>query len=160
MKICCFTGHRTVPVPLRTSLALLLDRTIEQLAREGFDEFRAGGALGFDMLAALRVLHVRKKFPHIRLRLILPCRDQAKAWHEGEQLLWQDIIDRADEVEYLFDTYQNGCMYARNRALVEGADLCVAYLTAARGGTLYTCTYADKRGIPVRNLAREIKKDL
>ena len=108
------------------------------------------------MLAALRVLRARERHPEIRLHLILPCRDQAKSWREGEQLLWQDAIDRADSVEYLFDTYQSGCMYARNRALVNGADLCVAYLTAPRGGTLYTCSHAEKKGVAVLNLADEL----
>ena len=156
MKICCFTGHRTVPLSHRTPLALLLDKTIDRLVLEGYTDFRAGGALGFDMLAALRVLRARERHPEIKLHLILPCRDQAKSWNEGEQLLWQDIVDRADDVEYLFDTYQSGCMYARNRALVNGADLCVAYLTAPRGGTLYTCTYAEKKGVSILNLADEL----
>jgi len=153
MKICCFTGHRTLPPTLRTPLALRLDETIESLIREGYTEFRAGGALGFDMLAALRVLRARDRHPEIKLQLILPCRDQAGSWREGERLLWQDIIDKANTVEYLFDTYKSGCMYARNRALVRGADLCVAYLTQNRGGTFYTCTHAQKQGVPVLNLA-------
>ncbi len=154
MKICAFTGHRTVPVSRRTSLALSLDRTIEHLIGEGYTDFRAGGALGFDMLAALRVLLAKAKHPSIKLHLMLPCRDQAKDWREGERLLWQDIIDKADSVRYLFDTYQAGCMYVRNRALIDGADLCVAYLTSNRGGTAYTCSYAEKKGVPVLNLAK------
>ena len=48
------------------------------------------------------------------------------------------------------------CTHARNRALVNGADLCVAYLTAPRGGTLYTCSYAEKKGVAVLNLADKL----
>ena len=158
MKTCCFTGHRTIPLPARTPLALLLDKTIEGLIDEGYTEFRAGGALGFDMLAALRVLRAKEKHPDVRLHLILPCRDQAKSWREGERLLWQDIIDAADTAEFLFDTYKDWCMYARNRALIEGSDLCIAYLTSNRGGTFYTCSYAEKQDVPVLNLAKN--KDL
>ena len=123
----------------------------------GFGEFRAGGALGFDMLAALRILSAKEKHPEIKLCLILPCRDQAKHWREGEQLLWQDIVDRADSVQFLFDTYKSGCMHARNRALVDGSDLCIAYITRHEGGTFYTCSYAQQNGVPILNLARAKK---
>lgn len=157
MKTCCFTGHRTLPTASRLALVARLDETVENLIAEGFTAFRAGGALGFDMLAALRVLHAREKHPEIKLHLILPCRDQAKNWREGEQILWQDIIDRADSVQFLFDTYRSGCMYARNRALVDGSDLCIAYVTRRTGGTFYTCSYAEKRGVPVLNLAKAQK---
>ena len=44
-------------------------------------------------------------------------------------------------------------MHLRNRALVDGSDTCVAYLTANRGGTLYTCAYALKQGLTLINLA-------
>ena len=107
------------------------------------------------MLAALRVLSAREKHPEVKLHLILPCRDQAKNWREGERLLWQDIIDHADSVRFLFDTYRSGCMYARNRALVNGSELCVAYITKRQGGTFYTCSYAQQNGVPILNLAKK-----
>lgn len=152
MKTCCFTGHRTIAPSARAALIARLDQTLEALFARGFTEFRAGGARGFDMLAALRVLYLRQKHPEVRLSLILPCRDQAKNWHAGEQMLWQDIISRADHVRFLFERYVEGCMHARNRALVDGSDLCIAYLTENRGGTLYTCSYALKNGVELLNL--------
>ena len=44
-------------------------------------------------------------------------------------------------------------MARRNRALVDGSDYCVAYLTKNSGGTLYTCSYALKKGVELINLA-------
>lgn len=155
MKVCCFTGHRTIKSVLRGKLITHLDATLERLVAEGYTEFRAGGARGFDTLAALRVLYLRTKHPHIRLCLYLPCRDQSKNWTKGEQLVWEDILSRADEVHYLYDTYISGCMHARNRALVDGSDLCIAYLTQNRGGTLYTCSYALKSGVELLNLGED-----
>lgn len=155
MRICCFTGHRDIPAAARLALTLRLDSTLEALIAEGFTDFRAGGALGFDMLAALRVLRAKEKHQEVKLHLILPCRDQAKNWREGEQLLWQELIDRADSVRFLFDTYRAGCMYARNRALVDGSELCVAYITKRQGGTFYTCSYAQERGVRILNLAKK-----
>ena len=156
MKICCFTGHRTIPQNKRLTLVAKLDETLALLAEKGYTVFRCGGARGFDTLAALRVLHFKKSHPDIRLSLILPCRDQADAWPEGERMIWQDIASKADEVRFLTEKYAPSCMHLRNRALVDGAHTCVAYLTANRGGTLYTCSYALKQGLALINLADSI----
>ena len=158
MKTCCFTGHRTIAPTTRTHLAALLHQTLEALVKDGFCEFRTGGARGFDTLAAISVLALREKYPNVRLCLYLPCRDQTKDWPFGEHMLFEEILSRADEVHYLTPTYQKGCMHARNRALVDGSDLCIAYLTENRGGTLYTCSYALKQGVALRNLYDELQK--
>ncbi len=154
--ICCFTGHRTVSPETAAALAHILDRHLERLATEGFTEFRTGGARGFDTIAALRVLSLKERFPVCRLRLILPCRDQTKFWRTGEKTLFEDILQKADAVDYITDTYTPACMYERNRALVNGSDLCIAYLTENCGGTLYTCTYALKHRVELLNVAEEL----
>ncbi len=155
MKICCFTGHRTVPAEVRSRLILRLDRLLEDLIARGFTEFRTGGARGFDTLVALRVLYLREKHKEVRLSLILPCRDQTKGWPLGEKLIYEDIFGRADSVRILYESYMPGCMHARNRALVDGSDLCVSYLTDYRGGTQYTCNYAKSVGVPLYNIAND-----
>lgn len=156
MRICCFTGHRTVSAEHTAALISLLDRHLDRLAAEGFTAFRAGGARGFDTLAALRVLALKQRRPDCRLHLILPCRDQTKFWRTGERVLYDDIRTKADQVDYITDIYTPTCMYERNRALVDGSELCIAYLTENRGGTLYTCTYALKHHVELLNLADEM----
>ena len=156
MKICCFTGHRTVPPEIAPTLVRVLDTHLERLFAAGFTEFRAGGARGFDTLAALRVLALRVRHPECRLALILPCRDQAKLWKVRERALYDDILAHADSVRYVEEGYTSTCMYARNRALVDGSDLCIAYLTRNTGGTLYTCAYALKNRVELLNLADEL----
>ena len=153
MLTCCFTGHRTIPNNARLALVAKLDRTLNELVQKGYTVFRCGGARGFDTLAALRVLHLKKSHPEITLTLILPCKEQAASWREGERLIWQDILSKADEVRFVAEHYSTDCMHLRNRALVDGSDTCVAYLTANRGGTLYTCAYALKQGLTLINLA-------
>ena len=155
MKICCFTGHRTIKEKDRAALVSLVDATLKRLYDEGFREFRTGGARGFDTLAALRVMALQKKKNDCQLVLILPCRDQSKAWSVGDRAVWQDIHDGANTVRCMYEEYTPECMHARNRALVDGSDLCVAYLTENRGGTLYTCSYALKSGVELLNLAEE-----
>lgn len=156
MKICCFTGHRTIDPEVAPRLTKLLDERLEALAAEGFTEFRAGGARGFDTLAALRVLALQERHPQCKLHLLLPCRDQTKFWRVGDQALFDDILSKAASYRYLADQYTPTCMYARNRALVDGSDLCVAYLIENRGGTLYTCSYALKNKVELINLADEL----
>ncbi|MBE6555475.1 MAG: DUF1273 domain-containing protein [Ruminococcaceae bacterium] len=158
MKVCCFTGHRHIEKERQLPLMKALDRRLLLLAEGGVREFRAGGALGFDTLAALRVLFLKESRPEVRLSLVLPCRDQAKSWNERDRTLYGYILSRADEVRFLYDAYTPECMHARNRALVDGSHACVAYLTANRGGTLYTCSYALKRGVRLYNLADELNK--
>ena len=156
MKICCFTGHRTIPGGIAVSLTRILDGKLEALAAEGYTVFRTGGARGFDTLAALRVLALRDRRPDCRLHLILPCRDQNKSWREGERELFAYILSKADQVDYVSLAYTPTCMHARNRALVEGSDCCVAFLQKNCGGTLYTCSYALKQKVPLVNLADEL----
>ena len=155
-KICCFTGHRTIPSGSVGTLVRVLDEHLEHLAGEGFTEFRTGGARGFDTLAALRVVALCHKHPECHLSLILPCRDQTKLWRTDEKAVFEDILSRAEQVRYITDTYTPTCMYDRNRALVDGSDLCIAYLTENRGGTLYTCAYALKKRVTLLNLADEL----
>ena len=157
MKVCCFTGHRVLQNNHVLPLVRVIDRHIERLAACGVTEFRTGGALGFDTLAALRVLAAAERNPELHLSLILPCRDQTKFWRTGEKALFDDILAKADAVSYVTDVYTPRCMYTRNRALVDGSDLCIAYLTENRGGTLYTCTYALKHRVELLNLAEEIE---
>ena len=58
-KICAFTGHRQLPAGKREELSLLLDGYLLEFYRAGFRIFRNGGAIGFDLLAAERVLALR-----------------------------------------------------------------------------------------------------
>ena len=47
-QICCFTGHRELPVWGRKQLAAKLEATITGLIDRGIIFYGAGGARGFD----------------------------------------------------------------------------------------------------------------
>ena len=148
----CFTGHRDIPAEVASRLPPLLERTIAELCGRGAVTFRAGGAMGFDTVAALKVLDMKERYPRIRLELILPCRDQTAGWDEISRKTYQYIIANADAHRFMFDRYVDGCMLARDRELVRGSDVCVAYCTRSRGGTAYTCARALKAGLELINL--------
>lgn len=150
---CCFTGHRRLPPYDRDVLEARLERTLRRLIADGFTYFGAGGAVGFDTLAAQTVLRLREEFDHIRLILVLPCANQADGWEEHDRLLYEQIRSRADKVVYISEEYTDDCMKRRNRHLVDHSAVCVSYLTHYGGGTGYTVQYAEKCGVRVINIA-------
>lgn len=152
VSVVCFTGHRDISRGDALRLPAYLEEVILELMERGATVFRAGGAMGFDTVAALKVLDLQDRYPELELELILPCRNQTEHWDSASVKTYQYILDRATRVQYLFDTYVDGCMLERNRRLVEGSDVCVAYCTRSRGGTAYTCTYALRQDVELINL--------
>jgi uncharacterized phage-like protein YoqJ len=150
--IVCFTGHRNIARSAAIQLPSLLDRVLTGLCEQGATVFRAGGAMGFDTVAALKVLEMKERYPHVRLELILPCRNQTEYWEETAVRTYQYILGRADSHRFLFDSYVDGCMQERDRRLVDGSNVCVAYCNRSRGGTAYTFAYALRAGVEVINL--------
>lgn len=152
--VCCFTGHRSLPKGSANLINARLHKTIEYLIGQGVSEFRTGGAIGFDTLAAFAVLKLKEQYPHISLVLMLPCKDQDKGWTDLQKRCYKEIINCADQVNILSEHYYRGCMFARNRALVDGSDYCVAYLTQAKGGTQMTVDYAQRKNLKIINLGQ------
>lgn len=150
---CCFTGHRALPPEERGAIAYQLERTVIMLIQAGIRFFGAGGARGFDTLAAQTILKLRRKYPHIKLILVLPCLSQTQGWRDEDIKVYESIKTAADKVTYTSEKYTQGCMHKRNRHLVDHSSICVCYLTEDRGGTAYTVNYAKKQGLTVINLA-------
>ncbi len=152
-KICCFTGHRELSLrdsaEIENKLKAMLVHLIED---EGVTDFRAGGAIGFDTIAALTVLKLRESYPQIKLHLILPCKDQDKHYNAADRKLYEITLREADSVTYIKESYSPSVMHERNRALVDGSDVCVAFMTHLSGGTYYTVNYARKCGLEVINV--------
>lgn len=157
-KTCCFSGHRKICDEHLIRLPECLSNLLDLLVKKGFRHFKAGGAIGFDTIAALKCLELKNKYPDlsITLELCLPCRDQTNGWSEAEKGAYRFVLDRADKISYECDSYTSGCMFARNRRLVDGSDLCVAYLASKKGGTAYTCSYAERQGVKVMNLYEKL----
>ena len=153
----CFTGHRDIDVSSASILPALLKGEVRKMISRGARRFLAGGAMGFDTLAALCVLELKEEFPDIRLELVLPCRNQMQRWDARSKMIYEMIIERADNVEFLHDTYNQTCMHDRNRRLVDLSDTVIAYLSHNGGGTAYTVAYALKSGREVINLLDEMR---
>ena len=154
-QACCFTGHRKIPPSHRLWLQCRLQEAIASLADRGVDTFLAGGALGFDTLAAQEVLRLKAaELPQLRLVLVLPCLGQEARWRPEDARLYYQLLDQADEVIYTADVYSKWCMFQRNRYLVNHSRYCLCYFLEGetRGGTAYTVSYARRQGLEVENL--------
>lgn len=150
---CCFTGHRTIPRVEESAIRNRLAQSVLQLYREGYRAFIAGGALGFDTMAAEVVLALKPKLTEISLILVLPCGNQADRWHEAARARYETLKERADEVVCLYPTYFDGCMQARNRYMVDASSACIAYMTRPYSGAGQTVRMAERAGHRLINVA-------
>lgn len=148
----CFTGHRKIPPEQVDALTRQLKSTLIQLISDGYRYFGAGGALGYDTLAAQSVLELKTQYPDVKLILVLPCLSQTRGWSARDIEIYEDIKNKADKVVYTSQEYTKGCMHKRNRHLVDNSSVCVCYLTESTGGTAYTVDYARKNQLTVINL--------
>ena len=71
-KTCCFTGHRSLSHEEKLKVVVRLREIIAEQIKAGVVFYGAGGARGFDTLAALTVLEMKKEYPQLRLILVLP----------------------------------------------------------------------------------------
>ena len=155
----CFSGHRIISGDRAVKIPHVLEMLISGLVAMGAKSFRVGGAIGFDTIAALSVLEAKEKNPQITLDLILPCRDQANGWNENNTKAYNYILSRADSISYVYDKYRKGCMHERNRRLVDGSDMLIAYLEKKDGGSAYTYNYAEEKGIEIINIYDILKNE-
>ena len=152
-KTCCFTGHRSLSGEEKLKAAVRLREIIAEQIKAGIVLYGAGGALGFDTLAAQTVLDMKKEHPQLRLILVLPCEDQTRGWRSEDIAVYEDIKRRSDKVVYVSRAYTPVCMQRRNRHLVDHRGTCICYLTRIYGGTAYTVDYARRKGLRIINLA-------
>ena len=152
-KSCAFSGHRDIPEADITQIYAHLTTLLRELIDNGCTDFYAGGALGFDTIAALIVLQLRGEYPDIKLHLLLPYADQSGAWQQSDCDTYEFIKSHSNSFEYLSKDYYRGCMQARNKALVDKSELVVCYMTRNIGGTANTIRYAKSCGRRVINIA-------
>ncbi len=145
----CFTGHRALTESQMWEAVEAITRQVRILLPKGITHYYAGGAVGFDMAAAVTILNLKQQIPSLTLTLALPCRGHTEGWSLADRALLTRVMERADETVYVSDAYFKGCMQVRNRYMVDRSSYCLAYLTSRRGGTFNTVRYAEKKGVPV-----------
>ena len=147
---CCFTGHRELPDANTAEYAALLsslEAAVADAVKEGCRRFLVGGAKGFDLLAGEWILALKQVDPSITLAIYVPHRGQERAYAPSDMLRYRKLLNEADEVLYLSETYHPGCMRERNARMVNDADVCIAYVRKSRSGSAQTLKMAEAKGI-------------
>ena len=147
-KTCCFTGHRKLPTDE-------LEKTVIGLIADGYRFFGTGGALGFDTVAAQTVIRLKDKYPKIRLILVLSAPTKQNF---GTKMTAENTsVSRSWRIRrYMLPKNITTVVWQKNRHLVDNSSVCVAYLTQSGGGTAYTVEYANKHGLKIINIAKNI----
>ena len=142
-KNCAFTGHRILQKDFDYNL---LDRVIFNLIQGGTKNFCCGMATGFDLAAAESVLQYKKDFD-IKLIACIPCLGQEKNFNKKNKEKYTKVLEKCDEKKVLSEKYFDGCMFVRDRFMVDNCDVLVTYQRRKSGGTSYTVNYAKSKGI-------------
>ena len=142
---CVFTGHRELGEEFTSKTEKTLKAEIERLINLGVTHFYCGMAMGFDLLAAEKVLSWKKKYPSVKLIACLPCEEQEKYFSLKDKKRYAKILKNSDEVLLLSNVYYKGCMLARDRYMADRADCMIAYCRKQTGGTAYTVKYFQKK---------------
>ena len=123
-----------------------LKNTIRELIKKGVTDFLSGGQGGFDRLCGRCVYELKKEYPHINNYLVIPY----LSFNVYDKELFDSIIYPDGFEKYNFKS----AIPARNRYMVDNSSVCIAYKTSEKGGTAYTCKYAEKSGLEVVNLGK------
>lgn len=147
MLACAVTGHRVLGSAFSETA---LEQKLRTLAENGTDTFYCGMALGFDLLCGELLVRLKREFP-LRLVACIPCADQSGHYPAADRARYAALLRECDETAVLHERYEEGCMFERNRYMVDRSDLVLAYLheTCKKGGTYYTVRYALKKNKPV-----------
>lgn len=141
-RTCAFTGHRETENDIDLPY---IEDCVRGIIGEGYDTFLCGMAWGFDLLAASAVLRLKSEYPHIKLIACVPCPGQERNFPADEKIKYGEIIKNCDEVRVLSKNFYKGCMYARNRYMVDNCAALLAYERRQEGGTHYTLKYAKDK---------------
>lgn len=150
---CALTGHRALPEQFDRNA---LYDGLEELIREGYDRFLCGMAMGFDLLALECLISLKQRYK-IELEACIPYAGQEKSFPASERKKYRELLAWCDEKRVLYPAYFQGCFLARDRYMVENADLVFAYCTQKSGGAAYTVSYAEEKGVAVRRFGENLQ---
>lgn len=160
---CCFTGHRPDKLPwgndesdLRcTALKRRISAAVEEAYERGFRHFICGMARGCDFYFCEAALELRDSRPGVTVEAAIPCEDQASRWREADRERWFRLVGLCDFETMVQHHYDKGCMFRRNRYMVDRSGLLLTVFDGTLGGTMYTVSYAMKRGVEIVEIPLE-----
>lgn len=158
-KICCMIGeqldqfpwiHKGDPSNLYTfEYQSLLKRTLQKLIAEGYNYFICDGTNGANLDFAEEVLFLRDfEFPHIKLEVAIPCRNQDNTWNNSDKKRYQEIIELADEVLLISEEVTESCLRECNEYIINKSNIVLAFLNEKGNSQAHTFfAYAKQKNI-------------
>ena len=149
--VCTFTGHRQV---FESKIEEKIKNTLESLVEMGSRLVFLNGGMGqFDALCASAVRSLKKRHPEkeIQLCLVIPyLSDKINAEKSYLQAVYDEIL-MPEGLEY---AHYKAAISKRNRWMVDQADCLVSYIIRQYGGAYQTSRYAQRKSIPIINVAK------
>ena len=111
----------------------------------------SGMALGTDQVFAMAVLGLKEQGYDIKLIAMLPFKEYSCKWPMESQILFKNILDKADRINYVSSSLQNVgySLQKRNEALVSVVRKLICVWDGSPSGTKRCIGYADSNGVPL-----------
>ena len=148
MSTICFTGHR--PKALAgynpKSYEYLRGYLLHYLKGLDADHYISGGAQGFDQIAFWAVQELKKSRPNVINEVVIPFSTQSLRWAPTglfSQQEWKEMLQAADQIKCLSNTYSKKLLIERNHVMVDKADDVIALYNGDKtSGTAECLRYA------------------
>lgn len=157
-KTVCFSGHR--PEKLfhggdeayagTNRLKSIIYKEIYDSYAQGYTNFMSGLARGIDIWAAEMVVDFKHIHPEVRLIGVKPYRNHGETFKGTEKWRFNHIIESCDDIIVISETYNKGCMRARNEYMVEHSSKLIAVVSDFQSGTGQTINLARKKGLDIK----------
>lgn len=141
-------------------LRSILIFNIENAIQNGYTHFIAGGAIGFDMLAAECVLELQSSHNDLSLEIAIPCENQSKYYTAEQKVRYASIISAATKTTQVCTHYTKYCMQKRNEYIVDNSSLVIAYFTGTPSGTKNTIDFAKRNGVKIVYIWKTIENTI
>lgn len=159
-KICCFTGNRPQKLPWGNNEQSNECRTVKAKMREeiiklyeiGYQLFVCGMALGADMYFAEEVLKLRGEGFKIFLECAVPFSGQDRNFSTQEKQRYKIILEQADLITVVSQTYTPWCMHKRNAYMVDKSSAIISLSYQQNGGSASTLERAKSKKLKIIEL--------
>ena len=163
---CCFTGHRPDKLPWRddekdprcVALKERLTAAVEEAYDKGMRHFICGMARGADFYFCEAALALRDRRSGVTVEAALPCEEQATRWKERDRNRYFRLVAQCDYETMVQHHYDKGCMLRRDRYMVDRSAMIIAVYGGVLGGTMYTLSYAMKKGLELKILDVDVQE--
>ncbi len=158
-EICYITGNRPNGFPWNyknkdgdryleyiESLYFMIDSLIRGY---GVNHFVCGGEPGVETDCAEILIYLRDNvYDGIKLEIVAACANQDRKWKDGDKIKYRQIVEQANKVLNLYDTYTPNAFLLRNKYIVDKSDIVLTFLNRHRKfcDTYKTAEYARSKG--------------